>query len=92
MSEQNYVYENAKVMAKGQITLPKDIRAALGIDTGSRVALVFDGEKVLMMNAVVYAMKLLREGMKGEAEKAGLRTEEDVVDMMHKIREQRRAE
>ncbi|MGE4505437.1 MAG: AbrB/MazE/SpoVT family DNA-binding domain-containing protein, partial [Desulfovibrionaceae bacterium] len=34
---ENILVENAKVMSKGQITLPKDIRAALGLKTGDRV-------------------------------------------------------
>ena len=68
--------DNAKVMAKGQITLPKDIRDALGVQTGDRVTLISQGNQVIMMNAAVYAMKMLQSSMKGEAEKAGLRSEE----------------
>ena len=32
------IVDNAKVMSKGQITLPKEIREQLGIGTGDRVA------------------------------------------------------
>jgi len=31
------IVDNAKVMAKGQITLPKDIRSKLRLSTGDRV-------------------------------------------------------
>ena len=47
----------AKVLPKGQITIPKDIRQLLGVETGDRVVLVWDGEKVMMMNPAVYAMR-----------------------------------
>jgi len=50
--------DNAKVMAKGQITLPKDIRDMLRIGTGDRVTLICEGDRVIMMNAVIYAMKM----------------------------------
>lgn len=33
---QNVLVDNAKVMAKGQITLPKDIREALGVRRQNR--------------------------------------------------------
>ncbi|MDR0856538.1 MAG: AbrB/MazE/SpoVT family DNA-binding domain-containing protein [Clostridiales bacterium] len=82
----NYFVDNAKVMAKGQITLPKDIREILGLGTGSRVTLVCEGDRVVMMNAAVYAMRQFQEAMKGEAEKAGLNTEEDVVDLVMEMR------
>ena len=78
--------DNAKVMAKGQITLPKDIRDALGVKTGDRVALISQDNQVIMMNAAVYAMKMLQTSMKGEAEKAGLRSDEDVVALIREMR------
>jgi AbrB family looped-hinge helix DNA binding protein len=36
------------VSAKGQVTIPKDIRKAIGLKTGDRVTFVADGDKVLM--------------------------------------------
>lgn len=83
---QNILVDNAKVMAKGQITLPKDIREALGVKTGDRVTLISQDNQVIMMNSAVYAMKMLQSSMEGEAEKAGLRSDEDVVDLVKKMR------
>ena len=39
-----------------------------------------------MMNSAVYAMKVLQEGMKGEAEKAGLYSDEDIVHLIMEMR------
>ena len=83
---ENILVDNAKVMAKGQITLPKDIRDALGVQTGDRVTLIRKDDQVIMMNSAVYAMKMLQTAMEGEAEKAGLRSDEDVVDLVKKMR------
>lgn len=83
---QNILVDNAKVMAKGQITLPKDIRDALGVTTGDRVTLIQQDNQVIMMNSAVYAMKMLQSSMAGEAEKAGLRSDEDVAALVMKMR------
>lgn len=83
---QNVLVDNAKVMAKGQITLPKDIREALGVKTGDRVTLISQNNQVIIMNSAVYAMKMLQASMTGEAEKAELRSDEDVVDLVKKMR------
>jgi len=83
---ESVMVDNAKVMAKGQITIPKDFRDALGVDVGDRVTLIKRADEVVMMNAAVYAMKVLQEGMKGEAEKAGLYSDEDVVNMIMEMR------
>lgn len=82
----NYFVDNAKVMAKGQITLPKDIRSALRIGTGDRVTLICEGDRVVLMNSAVYAMKMLQKEMAGEAEKAGLKSDDDVIDMIMEMR------
>jgi len=80
------IVDNAKVMPKGQITIPKDFRDALGIDVGDRVTLIKRANEVVMMNAAVYAMKVLQEGMKGEFEKAGIMNDEDVMDIVKEVR------
>jgi AbrB family looped-hinge helix DNA binding protein len=86
MKMQNIIVDNAKVMAKGQITLPKDIRDLLRIGTGDRVTLICEDDRVIMMNSAVYAMKLLQREMAGEAEKAGLHSDGDVIDMIMGMR------
>lgn len=45
------IVENAKVMAKGQITLPKDIRTKLRLSTGDRVTLICEEDRVILMNS-----------------------------------------
>ncbi len=78
--------DNAKVMAKGQITIPKDIRDILGLSLGDRVTFVVEGNSVRMMNSAVYAMQMLQLQMSGEAEKAGLENEEDVEKLIQEMR------
>ena len=80
------IVDNAKVMSKGQITLPKDIRSRLRLATGDRVTLICEDDRVILMNSAVYAMKMLQKEMKGGAEKAGLQTDDDVMDLVKDVR------
>ncbi|MDR1213430.1 MAG: AbrB/MazE/SpoVT family DNA-binding domain-containing protein [Propionibacteriaceae bacterium] len=86
------IVETAKVLPKGQITIPKDIRKSLGVDTGDRVMLVWDGEKVVMMNPATYAVSWLGERMAGQAEQAGFADEDDVADYITRMRREARAQ
>ncbi|MCC8050281.1 MAG: AbrB/MazE/SpoVT family DNA-binding domain-containing protein [Clostridiales bacterium] len=70
---------DARVMSKGQVTIPKNIRSALGVSTGDRVTFIVEDGSVRVVNSAVYAMKKLQQQMKGEAEKAGFLSEEDVA-------------
>ena len=83
---ENIIVDSAKVMAKGQITLPKDIREALGVGTGDRVTLIRRDNQVIMINAAVYAMQLLQEGLKGEFEKAGIQDDAAVLAAVREAR------
>lgn len=69
--------DNAKVMSKGQVTIPKEVREVLGVQSGDKVTFIVDGSTVRVVNAAVYAMRLLQEDMAGEAERAGITSEED---------------
>jgi len=71
---------DARVMSKGQVTIPKNIRAALGVTTGDRVTFIADGNSVRVVNSAVYAMKKFQQQMAGEAEKAGFLTEDEIAD------------
>ena len=82
----NSFIENAKVMSKGQVTIPKDIRTVLGLDQGSRVTFIVRDGNVQMVNSAVYAMKMLQAEMSEEAEKANIHSAEDVNALVKSIR------
>ncbi|MCC8091060.1 MAG: AbrB/MazE/SpoVT family DNA-binding domain-containing protein [Oscillospiraceae bacterium] len=82
----NTFVDNAKGMAKGQITIPKDVRDVLGVSNGDRVTFVVEGNTVRMVNSAVYAMQLLQMQMQGEAERSGLNTEDDVMNAVKELR------
>ena len=78
--------DNAKVMAKGQVTIPKDVRNVLGLDHGSRVTFIVEKGSVRMVNSAVYAMQVLQNEMLGEAQRTGLTSEEAINAMVTEIR------
>ena len=78
--------DNAKVMSKGQVTIPKDVREILGVSTGDRVTFIVEGTSVRIVNSAVYAMQILQNEMAGEAERAGLTSEEDVMALVNDLR------
>lgn len=82
----NTFIDNAKVMSKGQVTIPKDVREVLGISSGDRVTFVVENGNVKLINSAVYAMQILQTQMAGEAEFSGLTTDEAVMDLVAGIR------
>ena len=70
---------DARVMAKGQVTIPKNIRASLGISTGDCVTFIVEDGTVRIVNSAIYALQRFQEQMKGEGKQAGLITDEDVA-------------
>jgi AbrB family looped-hinge helix DNA binding protein len=82
------IVEGAKVMPKGQITLPKDIRGKLGVGVGDRVVLIWDGDRVVMMNPALFAMRVLQSEMRDAAQEAGFDSETAVDDYITDVRRQ----
>jgi antitoxin PrlF len=80
------IVDSAKVMSKGQITLPVDIRRKLGLSTGDKVTFVCQDDKVVLMNSALYAMRILQENMKDEAEKVGIKSEKDINALVAEVR------
>jgi AbrB family looped-hinge helix DNA binding protein len=80
------LFNTAKVMSKGQITLPIDIRQKLKLQTGDRVALIYENDRVIMMNPAIYAMENFTQAMDGEWEKAGIKSENDILELCHEVR------
>ena len=82
----NAFVDSAKVMAKGQITIPKDVRDVLGVSNGDRVTFIVERNTVRIVNSAVYAMQVLQQEMAGEAERAGLTSEDTVVALVKEAR------
>ena len=82
----NAFVDNAKVMAKGQITIPKDVRKVLGVTSGDRISFIVEGNTVRIVNSAVYAMQMLQNEMIGEAERAGLTSDEYIMALVKELR------
>lgn len=81
--------EIAKVTSKGQITIPIAIRKTLGVREGDKVLFIEKDGGVLMINSTVAALRQAQSEFAGEAERVGLRDEEDVAGMMAEFRRER---
>ena len=84
----NAFVDNAKVMAKGQVTIPKDVRKALGVTNGDRITFIVEGSSVRIINSAVYAMQVLQHEMAGEAERSGLVSDDDVMALVKELRDE----
>lgn len=82
--------EVAKISSKGQVVIPSEIREELGLDVGTSVM-------VTKMNGFVLLKKIDLPNIEEEfknltkwgtefAKKRGIKTEEDVVRIIHKKR------
>ena len=79
-------FNTATVMPQGQIVLPLDIRQNMRLSVGDKVALIYENDRVIMMNPAHYAMEKLQKEMEGEWEKAGIHSDEDIVALCREIR------
>jgi len=80
--------ELAKVTTKGQVTIPIAIRKRLGIKDGDKLLFVEKPEGVVMLNPTMMALEKIGRAFDGEAERLGLKNEDDVVAMIKEIRKE----
>ena len=82
----NIFMDTAKIMSKGQVTIPKDVRTVLGVSNGDRVTFIVEGNNVRIVNSAVYAMQALQNELKGEAERNGLSCDDAVMELVNELR------
>ena len=80
--------ELAKVTSKGQITIPIDIRKKLGVKEGDKILFVEKLGQIIMMNSSMEALRKAQSAFAGEAERLGLKDENDVADMISELRKE----
>ena len=86
------IVNDARVMAKGQVTIPKNIRNILGINTGDRVTFVVEDGTVRVVNSAIYALQRFQAQMKGKGKAAGLMNDDDVAAWITASRREEEAE
>jgi len=80
--------EVAKISSKGQITIPIEIRRKLGLKEGDKLVFVEQNKNIILLNSNKLAFEEFQKDMVGEAEKAGIKSEQDVVDAVKEVRRQ----
>ena len=78
--------ELAKITSKGQITLPINIRKALNLRDGDKVAFIEKNGQYILVNPVMLAIREVQDNFYGEAERLGLEDVDDVVNMVKDVR------
>jgi len=78
--------ELAKITMRGQITIPVEIRKKLGVKDGDKVIFLEENGCIIMGNAAMISLREAQAAFAGEAERMGLKTEQDVVDMVKEVR------
>ena len=77
----------AKISVKGQVTIPLEVRKKLGLKSGDKVVFAEKGNNIILLNSNRVAFEEFQRDMDGEAQKAGLYSEQDVVDLVKQVRE-----
>lgn len=79
--------EIAKLTSKGQVTVPVAIRKKLRLKEGDKVVFLEDADNgIRIVNASILAFEKIQKAFVGEAERLGLKTEQDIVDMVKEVR------
>jgi AbrB family looped-hinge helix DNA binding protein len=81
--------ELAKITLRGQITIPVGIRKKLGVKDGDKVVFIEENGRIIMENSVMLALKDVQNAFKGEAQRLGLKDEQDVIAMIKEVRREK---
>lgn len=76
----------AKLSVKGQVTIPVEIRKKLSLKNGDKVVFMEKRGDIVLMNSNRLAFEEFQREMAGEAERAGINSEQDIVDLVKELR------
>ncbi len=86
------IMDLAKVMSKGQVTIPINIRKKLNLKEGDKVVFIEKDGNMIIANSAMIALKKIQESFEGEADRLGIETEDDVVNLVKEVRKEVQAE
>jgi AbrB family looped-hinge helix DNA binding protein len=88
--ERSFHMELAKITSKGQITIPIHIRKKLNLKDGDKVIFLEENGRVVIENSTKVVLREVQEAFIGEAERLGLKSEDDVVDLVKEFRKEKK--
>ena len=75
--------ELSKVSAKGQVTIPLELRKKLQLTEGSKVAFITDDNgRIYLANSSLLALKDVQNAFDGVAEALGIKSDDDVAEFV----------
>jgi len=80
--------EVAKITSRGQITIPIDIRKKLGVNEGDKVVFIEEQGQIIVVNAAKITFSNMRKAFAREADRLGLKDDQDVVELVDEVREE----
>ena len=83
------IIEMGTVSSRGQICIPNDIREEMGLKEGNRVLFMLSDDSLLVKKVTTETFAEITRPLREAAKKSGLK-EEDVVDIVHKFRKEKR--
>lgn len=86
MMQTESLFVSSQVMPNFQIFLPKAVQEALGVTEDDQILWVVQENEVHIINPALYAMQVFQAQMAGEAKKAGLVTDDEVIALVRKLR------
>lgn len=79
--------EIAKLSQQGQVTVPREIRNALDLRLGDKLAFISDEKgHYLLANASLLALETAQKDFEGAAEEAGVKDEEELLKLIKENR------
>ena len=76
------------IQPSGLVAIPDAIKKILGVSDGDKINFVVENNSVKIVNPAIQAMKVIQEEMSGEAEKANLNSEEDILQLVKEVRDE----
>ncbi|MDR1541180.1 MAG: AbrB/MazE/SpoVT family DNA-binding domain-containing protein [Clostridiales bacterium] len=82
------MFDVSRVTSKGQVTIPVEMRRKLGLREGDKVVFMEQDGGIVIANAAMIALKEVQTAFTGDAERLGLRDEQDVVRLVKETRKE----
>jgi len=77
--------EIGKISSRGQVSIPSDIRNRMGLAEGTKVLFLLEDDTLLIKRIHQRSFAEITKPLREAAKKAGMK-EEDVPELIHRIR------